>query len=133
MAAANRALGKRVLLLSRHHILAEAIKLGLSHYLLAEVIEATEASLACSPHILQDVDLVVVSALSPDDRPDRALQSAPCWRDREVPLLVITDLPLDGEDGADRVTYLDFPFNYAQLCAAATGILADRERAAAAT
>ena len=78
----TKLLGKRVLVLSEHKVLREAIKLGLRHHLEMDVVETTSLS--------DDLDLVVVTALSfveQEPAPRRGAYEG-------VPLLVISDQPL---------------------------------------
>lgn len=104
-------LGKRVLVLSEHKVLREAIKLGLKHRLRMDVVE--------KPSRPDGLDLVVVTALSFVDQ-----ESAPSFQASDhVPLLVISDQPLEPELEVKGVFYLGFPFSYEDLYAKAAEIL----------
>ena len=107
--------GKRVLVLSNHRILCEAIKVGLKH-LKMRVVERQSGA--------DGLDLVVLTSLSFLEE-----SAAVPARDRlpgdlgRVPLLVISDLkPVQGPDDG-QVHHLVFPFHYEELYAKAEEIL----------
>jgi hypothetical protein len=107
--------GKRVLVLSNHQILCEAIKVGLKH-LKMRVVERQA--------VAEGLDLVVLTSLS-------SLNTSPAAPAREllpealeaVPLLVISDHKPTPSPDADQVYHLGFPFRYPDLYAKTAEIL----------
>ena len=108
-------LGKRVLVLSRHQTLCEAIKVGLKH-LKMNVVEWQAGS--------DGLDLVVFTLLSSVDASADVPARDVLPKDLgKVPLLLISDrMPGPNSDGS-QVFYLRFPFRYEELYAKTAEIL----------
>ena len=104
-------LGQRVLVLSAHRVLRQAIKLGLRYRLRMDVVETSA--------LPDGLDLVVATALSFVEQ--ESVPPSPVLG--HVPLLIISDRPLDPKLDIEGVFHLGFPFSYEDLYAKTAEIL----------
>ncbi len=117
--------GKTVLILCDHDALYEAIELELSRLLEAHIIRLDPDQAARPPdHFLtENVDLLIVATVAPNNDPMTLLSKAALHgRVREIPVLIVSEQPSRPES-ADKITYLNFPFDLDRLTDTVGGIL----------
>ena len=117
--------GKTVLILCDHDALYAAIELELNRLLEAHIIrlEFDPAGWQQDRLLTENVDLLIVAMVAPNHDPMTFLSKAALpGRVREIPVLIISEQPSRPES-ADKITYLNFPFDLDQLTGTVGGIL----------
>lgn len=109
--------GKTVLILCDYDALYAAIELELSRLLEVRIIRLESDQDACQKdRLLADsVDLLIVATVAPNNDPMAVLSKAALLNQVGImPVLVISEQPSRPES-ADKITYLNFPFDLDQL------------------